>query len=146
LPYRGALSRRGGAADSVIQALNSAQKTIHVAMYGLTHPGIVDALLAAKNRGVDVALKTNKIESAGKTQAVVITKLQAAGLPVEVSEQSRLLHQKFAVIDSRYVITGSFNWTDNAERRNRENMVVLDCPSLADDFGAEWDSIQRDKP
>jgi phosphatidylserine/phosphatidylglycerophosphate/cardiolipin synthase-like enzyme len=100
LPYRGALSRRGGAADSVIQALNSAQKTIHVAMYGLTHPGIVDALLAAKNRGVDVALKTNKIESAGKTQAVVITKLQAAGLPVEVSEQSRLLHHKFAVIDS----------------------------------------------
>src|SRR5262250_3316123 len=56
-------SRRGGAADSVTLALNGAQKTIHVAMYGLTHPGIVDALLAAKSRGVDVALKTDKIES-----------------------------------------------------------------------------------
>jgi PLD-like domain len=54
----------------VIQALNRAQKTIHLAMYGLTHPGIVDdALVAAKNRGVDVALKLDKLESAGKTQA-----------------------------------------------------------------------------
>ena len=39
-------SRRGGAADSVIEALNRAQKTIHVAMYGITHPAIFDALVA----------------------------------------------------------------------------------------------------
>jgi phosphatidylserine/phosphatidylglycerophosphate/cardiolipin synthase-like enzyme len=45
-----------------------------------------------------------------------------------------------------YVITGSFNWTEGAERRNRENLVLLDCPSLASVFSAEWDSIQRDKP
>ena len=44
-------SRRDGAANSVIEVLNRAQKTIHVAMYGLTHAGIVDALLAAKRRG-----------------------------------------------------------------------------------------------
>jgi phosphatidylserine/phosphatidylglycerophosphate/cardiolipin synthase-like enzyme len=102
-------SRRGGAAESVIQALNRAQKTIHVAMYGLTHPAIVDALVAAKNRGVDVALKLDKLESAGKTQALMIAKLQAAGVPVEVSEQARFLHHKFAVIDGRYVVTGSYN-------------------------------------
>jgi phosphatidylserine/phosphatidylglycerophosphate/cardiolipin synthase-like enzyme len=139
-------SRRGGAADSVIQALNRAQKTIHVAMYSLTHAGIVDALLAAKRRGVDVALKTDKIESAGKTQAAMIAKLQAVGVSVEVSEQARLLHHKFAVIDERYVVTGSYNWTDNAERRNRENMVILECPEMAQVFSAEWDSIQRDTP
>jgi phosphatidylserine/phosphatidylglycerophosphate/cardiolipin synthase-like enzyme len=83
-----------------------------------------DALLAAKLRGLDVALKTDKIESAGRTQAAMIAKLQATGVPVEVSEQARLLHHKFAVIDGRYVITGSFNWTVNAERQNRENLVV----------------------
>ena len=102
-------------------------------MYGLTHAAIVDALLAANLRGVDVALKTDKIKSAGRAQSAMIAKLQAAGLPVEV-------------IDGRYIVTESFNWTENAERRNRENMVVLDCPSLASDFSAEWDSIQCDKP
>ena len=47
---------------------------------------------------MDVALKTDKIESAGKTQAVMITNLQAASVPVEGSEQSRLLYHKFAVL------------------------------------------------
>ena len=69
-------------------------------MYGLTYAGIVDALVAANSRGVDVALKTDKIESAGKTQAAMIAKLEQAGIPVDdVSMQSRLLHHKFVVID-----------------------------------------------
>jgi len=55
-------------------------------------------------------------------------------------------NHKFAVIDGRDVVTGSFNWTVNAERQNRENLVVLDCPELAQAFSAEWESIQRDKP
>ena len=102
-------------------------------MYGLTNAEIVDALLAAKRRGVDVALKLDKLESAGKTQAVMITKLQAAGVPVEVPTQVRHLHHRFAVIDGRYVITGSFNWTENAERRNRENLVILKAVQSAQD-------------
>ena len=61
-------------------------------MYGITNPQIVDALVAAKQRRVDVALKTDKIETAGKTQAVIVAKLQAAGVPEEVSDQTRLLH------------------------------------------------------
>ena len=48
--------------------------------------------------------------------------------------------------DGRYVVTGSFNWTENAERRNRENLVILDCPEMAQVFGAEWESIRRDVP
>jgi len=67
-------------------------------------------------------------------------------VPVEVSIQARHLHHKFAVTDGHYVVTGSFNWTENAERRNRENLVILDCPEMAQAFNAEWDSIQRDKP
>jgi phosphatidylserine/phosphatidylglycerophosphate/cardiolipin synthase-like enzyme len=99
-------SRRGGAAPALINVLDQAQTSIHVAMYGLTNAQIVDALLAAKRRGVDVALKTDKIESAGKTQAAIIAKLQAAGVPVEVSEQARLLHHKFAVIDRAICYNG----------------------------------------
>src|SRR5215469_16528498 len=58
-------SRRGGAADSVIQTLNQARSKIQVAMYGLTYAGSLMRLLATKMRGVDVALKTDKLEDAG---------------------------------------------------------------------------------
>jgi hypothetical protein len=65
-------------------------------MASQTRKSLTDS--AARRRGVDVALKTDKIESAGKTQAVMITNLQAASVPVEGSEQSRLLYHKFAVL------------------------------------------------
>jgi len=50
------------------------------------------------------------------------------------------------VIDGRYVITGSFNWTTNAEKQNRENLVILDCPEMEQAYQSEWESIQRDEP
>lgn len=64
----------------------------------------------------------------------------------EVSTRSRLLPHKFAVIDSRWEITGSFNWTVSAENQNRENLVILDCPDLARSFTAEWELIRPDEP
>jgi phospholipase D len=115
-------------------------------MYGLTSRSIVDALIAAQSRGVDVAIKTDKKESEKHAQATLITKLKAAGVRVEVSTQQRNLHDKFAVIDGQRVITGSFNWTQNAELRNRENLVVLDCREIAAAFEREWQSIQQDAP
>lgn len=139
-------SPHGGSAAAGIGVLNKAEKTIRVAIYGLTHSGLVNALVAAKQRGVDVAVKADKVQSAGKSQKAAIAKLEQAGIPVEVSTESRLLHHKFAVVDGRWVITGSFNWTISAENRNRENLVILDCPDLARSFTAEWDLIRPDEP
>jgi len=73
----------------------------------------------ANRRGIEVAVKTDKRESAQKNQSAMIAKLQAAGVPVEVSTQARLLHDKFAVIDGRYVVTGSYTG-----RRTRRNGTV----------------------
>ncbi len=41
---------------------------------------------------------------------------------------------------------GSFNWTISAEQRNRENVLIFDCPSLAALFEAEWESIKLTRP
>ena len=36
-----------------------------------------------------------------------------------------LMHNKFAVIDDKSLITGSFNWTQTAEERNEENLLII---------------------
>ncbi|MFN9955340.1 MAG: phospholipase D-like domain-containing protein, partial [bacterium] len=41
------------------------------------------------------------------------------------------LHHKFAVIDQRTVITGSFNWSPSAAHKNDETVLVIDSPLLA---------------
>ena len=139
-------SPHGSATAAIIRHLDTADRTIFIAMYGLSHPDLIDALVAAKTRGVDVAIKTDKLQSAGQAQSAAIARLEEVGITVEVSMQSRLLHDKFAVIDERSVITGSFNWTQSAENRNRENLVILDCPDVAQSFIAEWELIFPDAP
>jgi phosphatidylserine/phosphatidylglycerophosphate/cardiolipin synthase-like enzyme len=59
-----------------------------------------------------------------------------------VSEQS-LMHHKFAVFDDRLVATGSYNWTQTAERANYENLVFLDDPEVVTRFQREFNRLWR---
>ena len=52
----------------------------------------------------------------------------------------------YAVIDGRNAATGSCNWTENAEQRNRGEPGDLECPEIAQAFSREWESIPRDAP
>ncbi len=119
-----------------------AERTIHAALYSLTHPELVTALIGAKRRGVEVVLRLDKRESKKNGQKEAIQRLRDAGVSVEESKHSRLLHHKFAVIDGRRILTGSFNWTKRAEDRNRENLLILDCATLAHVYEEEWAEIE----
>ena len=77
----------------------------------------------------------------------VTQKLKQAGIEVHIQKGSRggILHNKFLVIDSTYVITGSFNWTNNATLRNDENFVVLDDqgPKFEHEFQRLWERPEK---
>lgn len=51
------------------------------------------------------------------------------------------LHHKFAVLDGRSVISGSFNWSPSAAHQNDEVLLRIDSPLLAAHFSAEVDRM-----
>ena len=51
------------------------------------------------------------------------------------------LHHKFAVVDNRKVITGSFNWSPSAAHTNDETLLVIHSPQLAKHFTREMDRL-----
>ena len=51
------------------------------------------------------------------------------------------LHHKFAVIDNRIVITGSFNWSPSAAHTNDETLPMIQSPQLAKHFTREMDRV-----
>lgn len=53
------------------------------------------------------------------------------------------LHHKFAVLDGRAVITGSFNWSPSASFQNDETLLLIRSPLLARHFEAELDRLWR---
>ena len=134
-------SPHGGAEDAVVHTLRQARESIHVAIYGLTSTAIEAVLEDRARAAVRVVLKTDRSQSAGREQGALLARLKDAGIVIALSPSRWLLHDKFAVVDGRWVITGSFNWTTSAERRNRENVLIFDCPALAAHFLSEWENI-----
>jgi phosphatidylserine/phosphatidylglycerophosphate/cardiolipin synthase-like enzyme len=53
------------------------------------------------------------------------------------------LHHKFAVLDGREVISGSFNWSPSASFQNDETLLLIRSPQLARHFEAEMDRLWR---
>ena len=135
-------SPKAGAETKLVQEISSAKDRILVAIYGLTNPRVVDALIIAKKRKVDVRIKADQLQSGGKRQRAQIGRLAKSGISVEVSKLSRQLHNKFAIIDGKRVITGSYNFTLNGELKNKENLVVLNCPEVAKLYEKEYELIE----
>ncbi len=52
-------------------------------------------------------------------------------------------HEKYCVIDQRYVIFGSYNWTNNAARHNRESVVIFDDQALAKQYIERFQGMTR---
>jgi phosphatidylserine/phosphatidylglycerophosphate/cardiolipin synthase-like enzyme len=67
--------------------------------------------------------------------------ITTVGIP-QLSEGD-LLHHKFAVIDDRWVITGSQNWSEAANRGNDENLLVIENVTVAAHFRREFDRLYR---
>lgn len=122
-------------AKAVIDLFNQATKTAHVAIYSLTEPDIVNAMINAHKRGVEVAIVTDKTESKNSYNAAAIKKLSQAGVDIRIAtRQTALMHNKVLIVDNSIVATGSFNWTTNAEKKNDENLIVIYGKAIATDY------------
>ena len=51
------------------------------------------------------------------------------------------MHNKFCVIDNQKVITGSYNWSVNAENKNDENAAVMYDDERASDYSVEFRNL-----
>lgn len=75
-----------------------------------------------------VVLRHNPLQA--NTQGSDIAQLRAAGIPVVTDRDQYHMHHKFAILDGRIVVNGSFNWTRQAVLYNQENLVICDNPTL----------------
>ena len=112
------------ALDYLVQQLKEAKSSIFVAMFTLTHPQLLDALVEAEKRGVDVLVAVDHYAARGASKKAVQF-LQANKIPVVFSQGLQLLHHKWAYIDRSQVILGSTNWTKAAFAKNQDCLLFL---------------------
>jgi phospholipase D len=129
-------------ADVIVSILDHSQSQIRLQAYGFTSLPILTALVSAKRRGVDVVVILDKsVDRASSGRSGSGAEFVArAGIPVFIDYLPAIAHNKVIVIDKHMVVTGSYNFTSPAERRNTENVTVIDSSEVAIRFLSNWDS------
>jgi phosphatidylserine/phosphatidylglycerophosphate/cardiolipin synthase-like enzyme len=126
--------------QEIVRAIEGAQYTLYVQAYFLTSEPILSALLAAKSRQVDVKVMLDKKHPENEAG---IKRMLQSDIPVWIDKSSGIAHNKIMIIDEQQVITGSFNFTASAERRNRENLLIITDRQLAKYYLDNWYLCQK---
>ena len=116
-------SPKGGCTEAVVAEIRAARSEVLVMAYSFSCPDIAGALIAAAARRVRVVVlldRSNEAETYSE-----LGDLEEHGLEVWIDACHAIAHNKVIVIDRRTVITGSFNFTRQAEHANAENLLVL---------------------
>lgn len=129
-------SPNGGVTGHLVKYIDKAQHKIRLLAYNFTSVDIANALLRAKARGVDVFLVLDKSVPTEKNSALG---LLYPTIPVLIDHTHAISHNKVILVDDTYFETGSFNYSDNAEKKNGENALM--CKSVQGTFlyNANWE-------
>ena len=109
----------------IITILKEAHQEVVVAMAWFTSGELFDALMGCIRRGVRIKVVLLDDAINWQPYAPDFNELINKGATFYIAGyEVGFMHHKFCVIDDKYVITGSYNWTYYAETRNVENIVI----------------------
>lgn len=132
-----------GLSSAVVPILKQSKHYIYVPTFILTHQAVFDALLDAKRRGLDVRVIIDAT-STGVTHSK-IDLLRKSGVLVKTENYAGKMHAKSMIVDDEYLVIGSANFSDSAESKNDENMILIKNNKFAklyrDYFEYFWDKI-----
>ncbi len=134
-------SPNGGIRDRLLRAINHTKATIDLAIFDFTSGELAGALLAAKERRVTIRIVADARQAKGKHSEIPF--LLEKGVKVRLARGNGrgIMHHKFAIFDGKLLVTGSYNWTDSAERFNHENALVLDDSEIIRRYQARFEHL-----
>ena len=141
----------------MVVSLHGAQKTVDICMYSLSAQRVVNKCIDLHRRGVRVRVISNDFSDKNDklSFAYMLTNdklhikksmamFQKSGIEVRYFKMGLgYMHNKFAIIDDKILINGSFNWTEYGLRHNYEDFVMTNDQKLVAYYADQFDDYWR---
>ncbi|MCM8829992.1 MAG: phospholipase D-like domain-containing protein [Candidatus Omnitrophica bacterium] len=142
----------------LLPRLKSAKNSIYIIMFLASYyPEYPDSptnvflkeLIEAKKRGVNIEVILNQSDNNSSSHTTIenlktARYLSNSGISVYFTPPDKTTHSKVLVIDSRYVVIGSANWSYSAMEKNNETSVIIDSPKLAEFYIKHFEEIKKE--
>jgi phosphatidylserine/phosphatidylglycerophosphate/cardiolipin synthase-like enzyme len=126
-------------AEFAAERIDAAKVSVDAAVYGFNHRLIIAALVRAHLRGVKVRIVGDAGEYARGSRGYGA--MEDYRIPMQLGNQFHIMHDKFFVIDGRFVFVGTGNISHSEFERNNNNWLILDSAPLSDLFTAEFEQM-----
>ncbi|MFT4174264.1 MAG: phospholipase D family protein [Rhodocyclaceae bacterium] len=134
-------SPEGSARTLVLETIRNAKQSIQMLAYAFQAPDIMQALVDARKRGVDVRIVIDKKRNQGSASKAAMDFVTRNGIELRTNSHFHIHHDKTIIVDGNTVETGSFNFAASAETANSENVIVIEgAPDIARQYIAHWQS------
>ncbi len=135
-------SPEGQIKERLIKAIQESKETIDIAIFNFTSHNLRTALVKAKKRGVKIRVITDAKEAQNDEHSLIPTLVQE-GFEVRLLKKQGegIMHDKFAVFDQKLLFTGSYNWTESAEKRNYENVLFIPNEEIIKKYEQEFERM-----
>jgi len=135
---------------SVLDAINEARKSLLIKMFLFSAPELIDAVLAAKERGVLVKVMLNPARRSGvEENDETRLRLEEIGIEVRDSNPSFIItHEKSMVVDHKLAFVKSLNWETKNLTETRDYAIITNHPNEVEEitmcFEADWERKEFD--
>lgn len=129
--------------DKILTCLNNAQVSIDIAMAWFTSDVFLPILLQKQAEGVRIRIIVNN----DAVNALHGCDLSSFNVKKIRGQHGGIMHDKLCIIDNQVILTGSYNWSENAENKNVENVAKIQNNTVASaatrEFNRLWDNAQN---
>lgn len=131
--------------EGILKEMESTTSALDLAIHEITSLDMAQALVKAKQRGVKVRVIADSKQANMKTSK--ITYLIQQGIPVKVlgGKEKGVMNHRFAILDGKRVLTGSFDWSEASLKWHYENMLILHESEGVAAYQKEFDRLWREK-
>ena len=134
-------SPRGSIKDAIIQNITSSRGTIDVTAFTFTSGDIAEALYQAKERGVEVRVIIDQTQDAKSYPVLRFLKEEGLDLQFLKGNVGGSMNNAFAIFDDKLLVTGSYTWTEYAEKFNYENAIFIDESDVVEKYKNEFEAL-----
>jgi phosphatidylserine/phosphatidylglycerophosphate/cardiolipin synthase-like enzyme len=131
-----------GVLAGLVPVLESAQESIYFLAYSFTANQLGEIVRQKAEADVEVAGVMDD-EQVRSNQGTEFDPFRQANLDVRIDGIDGLMHHKVFIIDQQIVVLGSYNFSQNAEERNDENLLIIYDPVIAGQFLLEFWRVQE---
>jgi len=113
----------------ILERIKKAKQSIRFMAFSFTSEKLGEEMIKLKKKGIDVSGIIEKIGS--NTRSSEFTKLKLEDIKIRTDKNKYRMHHKVIIIDEETVITGSYNFSKNANEKNDENIIVMHNKNIA---------------